>query len=187
MAPSKVFIYAFDRKTHSLKADPHGEYLSPPGTGPRHVSFHPNGRMAYVFCELTADLQTLHWDAPAGKLSLAQTISTNSADFKGKSTVAEIAVSRDGRFVYAPNRGENALVSYSANPAGELTFLQRLPSGGDPWSFTVHPTGRWMLVANEHTNKVQVVAIDPASGKMTDTNVAITTPTPVSISFVSSV
>jgi 6-phosphogluconolactonase len=188
LGADKVFIYAFDRKTHSLKQDPHGEYVSPPGSGPRHVSFHPNGRVAYVFCELTADLQTVRWNAAAGKLSLLQTTSTNSADFKGKSSIAEIAVSRDGRFVYVSNRGENTLVSYSVNPAsGELAFAQRLTSGGDPWSFTIHPTGRWLLVANEHTNKVQVIAIDPTSGKLTDTGVAIATPTPVSISFVSSV
>ncbi len=188
LGTDKVYIYALDRKTHALQQDPHGEYVLPPGSGPRHVSFHPSGKVAYVFCELTADLQTVHWDARAGKLSLAQTTSTNSADFKGKSSIAEIAVSRDGRFVYVSNRGENTLVSYSVTPAtGELTFLQRITSGGDPWSFTIHPTGRWMLVANEHTNKVQVIAIDPAAGKMTDTNVAITTPTPVSISFVESV
>jgi 6-phosphogluconolactonase len=188
LGADKVFIYTFDRKTHSLKQDPHSEYASPPGSGPRHVSFHPNSRIAYVFCELTADLQTLHWDARAGRLSLMQTTSTNSADFKGKSSIAELAVSRDGRFVYVSNRGENTLVSYSAATAtGELTFLQRITSGGDPWSFTIHLSGRWLLVANEHTNKVQVIAIDPASGKLTDTNTAITTPAPVSISFVQSV
>jgi 6-phosphogluconolactonase len=189
LGADRVFVYPFDRATHALNPDPPGQerhFACTPGSGPRHVGFHSNGHTAYVFCELTAELQVLAWDATAGKLTLSQTLSTNSADFKGKSAAAELAVSRDGRFVYVSNRGEFSLVVYSANrDTGALTFLQRVASGGDPWSFGLHPSGRWLLVAAQDVDKVNVFAVDPSSGRLTDTGRSIATPTPVCVSFVS--
>ena len=191
LGADRVFVYPFDRATHALKQDPPGSdrnYVSPPGTGPRHLALHPNKRVVYLFCELTADLQVLAWDAAAGKLTRTQMLSTNSPGFKGKPAASEITESRDGRFVYVSNRGEFSLVVYAANrETGELSFVQRLSAGGDPWSFALHRNGRWLLVANQDVNKVSVFAVDPASGRLTDTGRSITTKTPVSLSFVASV
>lgn len=187
LGADRVFVYPFDRAAHALEPDPSGQerhYAAAPGSGPRHLAFHPNGRALYLYCELTADLQVLRWDAAEGRLALTQTVSTNSAGFAGKSAAAEVAVSRDGRFVYASNRGENTLVVYgAARDGGELTFLQRLPGIGDPWSFALHPNGRWLLVANEHTNSVAVYGVEPSSGRLTETGRSIATPNPVCISF----
>lgn len=189
LGADRVFVYPFDRAARVLRPDPPGaerHYVAPPGSGPRHVAFHPSGRVAYLFTELTAQIQTLRWDAAAGRLTLLQTVPTNSAQFAGHTEAAELAVSRDGRFVYASNRGDNTIVAYSVDrTSGQLTFLQRVTAGGDPWSFSLHPGGRWMLIANEHTNNVAVWRVDPASGRMTDTGVSVSTPAPVCVCFVS--
>jgi len=188
LGADRVFVYPFDRATQTLQPDPAAaerHYVAPPGSGPRHVAFHPGGRVAYLFTELTAEIQTLHWDAAAGRLSLLQTVPTNSAQFTGHTEAAELAVSRDGRFVYASNRGENTIVAYSVDRgSGQLTLLQRLTAGGDPWSFGLHPTGRWMLIANEHTSNVAVWRVDRLTGRLTDTGATVATPTPVCVCFV---
>lgn len=187
LGADRVFVYPFDRAAHVLRPDAPGaerHWVAPPGSGPRHITFHPNGRFAYVFCELVAEIHTLSWDTVAGKLSQLQTVPTNSPQFNGRTAAAELAISRDGRFVYASNRGENTIVAFSVDTGtGELTLLQRLTAGGDPWSFSIHPGGRWMLIANEHTNNVAVFSIDPATGRMTDTGKSVSTPTPVCVCF----
>ena len=107
----------------------------------------------------------------------------NDASFAGQPSGAEVAVSADGRFVYAANRGDNALLAYRVDAAsGMLSPVQRLPSGGQaPWSFTLHPSGRWMLVAHQKSGTVDVVGIDPASGVLTATGRTVAVAAPVSL------
>ena len=92
----------------------------------------------------------------------------------------------DGRFVYAANRGDNALLVYRVDAAsGMLSPVQRLPSGGQaPWSFTLHASGRWMLVAHQKSGTVDVVGIDPASGRLAATGRAVAVPAPVCVTIV---
>jgi len=129
---------------------------------------------------------TLRWDAAQGRLTQIQSLPISSPGFQGAKSGAELAVSHDGRFVYVEDRAENTLVVYGVNPAsGELTLLQRVSSGGErPWSFAIHASGKWMLVANQRSGKVNVFSIDPASGLLSDTGHAVAVPTPVSLTFV---
>ncbi|MFD7707832.1 lactonase family protein [Streptomyces sp. NPDC059785] len=187
----RVFVYDYDRATHRLSGDGSGgpdgpgAFATAPGSGPRRLAFHPGGRTVYLLNELTADLQTLHWDARRGVLTSRQVLSTNSPEHTGTTSAAELAVSRDGRHVYASNRGENALVVYSAAPGtGLLTEIQRLPCGGvTPWSFALHPGGRWLFVANEASGTVDLFRVDPASGRLTATGTGVAVPFPDCIAF----
>ncbi len=128
----------------------------------------------------------LRWDQAQGRLILVQTLPVTSNAFTGVKNGAEIAVSRDGRFVYVENRAENELVVYRVNgESGMLSLIQRTSSGGEkPWGFAIHPSGKWMLVANQHSGKVNVFVIDPASGRLSDTGESANMPTPVAIDFV---
>lgn len=184
----RVFVHHFDRATRTLSAGgPTGpsSYPTEPGSGPRRVAFHPNGRTLYLLNELTADLQTLAWEPRNGLLTHRQTLSTDTPDFTGTKSASDLAVSRDGRFVYAGNRGENSLVVLAVDPRTDLlTTIQRIPCGGvTPWGFSVHPGGRWLLVANEASNTVNVFGIDQRSGELTDTGTSISVPNPDSITF----
>lgn len=187
LGTDKVWVLPFDgpdQKYGSEDPAAHASYISPPGSGPRHIAAHPDGRTLYLITELSAEIQTLNWDAATGVLEHRQTVSLNSPGFAGAGSGAEIAVSRDGRFVYASNRGENSLVVYAVDRrAKTLTQVQSLPSGGDkPWHFAIHPGGRWLLVANRDANAVRVFRID-RSGRLSDTGRTLASPTPVHVHF----
>jgi 6-phosphogluconolactonase len=177
----KVFIRRFDRATRQLSADGvpgPGYYSVTAGDAPRRIEFHPGGRVAYLLCELGADIQTLSWDPRTATLTQLQDQSIDTAGFTGTPSAAELALSADGRFVYVSNRGQNSLLAYSADSrTGLLTLVQRTDCGGDnPWSISVHPGGRWMFVANRLSNTVNLFSIDKASGTLTSTGTSITVP-----------
>jgi 6-phosphogluconolactonase (cycloisomerase 2 family) len=180
----KVFIYGFDPGSGALSAA-RGSYALPAGSGPRRLLFHPDGRTAYLLSELSADLQVVEWSPRAPSLTLRQTISTDSAGFQGTKSAAELAVSRDGRFVYASSRGENALVVFAVDPATRmLSVVQRISCAGNvPWSFTIHRSGRWLLVANELSNAVNLFSIDPSTGTLANTGRSIAVPNPDCLTF----
>ncbi|MFH8469033.1 lactonase family protein [Streptomyces sp. NPDC017991] len=179
----RVFVHAYDRASHRLSArtpDGPGSFATAPGSGPRRLAFHPNGRTVYLLNELTADIQVLRWDAGAGVLTPRRLLTTNAPGHTGTTSAAELAISRDGRHVYVSNRGDNALVVFSADPdTGLLTESQRLPCGGvTPWSFSLHPGGRWLFVANEASSTVDLFHVDPKSGHLTDAGTSVAVPSP---------
>ncbi len=189
LGADRVFVYRFDRTAHTLSPDNGAHprsFVVPPGSGPHHLEFGLNGRFAYLLNELTADVMTLRWDQQQGFLTLVQTVPISSPAFQGTKSGSEIAVSRDGRFVYVSNRGENTLLVYRVNAdSGELSLVQRTSCGGKlPWTFALHASGAWMLVANKGSNQVNVFRVDPASGMLSNTGQSVDTPDPVSIAFV---
>jgi 6-phosphogluconolactonase (cycloisomerase 2 family) len=179
----RVFVYRYDRGRLSAAAAP--GYATAAGSGPRRIVFQRGGQVAYLLNELTADLHVLDWDARDGSLTARQILSTDTAGHTGTSSAAELRLGEDGRFVYASNRGENMLVVLAADThTGELTPVQHQPCGGSvPWSFTIHRSGRWLLVANEASGTVNVFAVDPQAGTVTATGVSATVPTPDGITF----
>lgn len=188
LGADRVFVYGFDRASHALMPDGGPDprsFITPPGSGPRHAAFGLNGQFVYLLNELTAQIMVLRWDGAQGRLTPVQTVQTSSQDFQGARSGAEVAVSRDGRFVYVEDRGENAIVVYRVNAeTGELSLVQRTSSGGDkPWGFAIDPSGRWMLVANQKSGKVNAFSIDPSSGRVSDTGQSVDIASPVSIAF----
>lgn len=189
MGADRVFVYGFDRATRALQPDDASaprSYQAPAGSGPRRAVFGAQGRVVYVLNELSAEITTLRWDAVPGKLTPVQTLALSGPEFEGAKSASEFALSRDGRFAYVANRGENQLIVYRVDAAsGELAPVQRLPSGGEaPWAFDIHPSGQWMLVANHRSQRVNLFRIDTATGLLSNTGVALESPTPVSVLFV---
>lgn len=191
LGADRVFIYALDRSTHALSALPSPvgasrAYVAPPGSGPRHLVLSYDGHFVWLLNELTAEVTTLRWDAQQGQLIHVQTQAISSAAFTGTRSGAEILLSPDGRFVYIEDRGERTLVAYRVNAdTGELDFVQRIASGGEvPWGMAIHASGRWLLVAHQRSNTVNVFSIDPATGVLANTGESATAPAAVSITFV---
>jgi 6-phosphogluconolactonase len=185
----RIFVYHFDGATRILTpAQPPFE-STPSGSGPRHLVFHPNGKFLYLDTELTAELRAYRWDANNGRLHLVQTLSPYPTGYSGKEKSAgEIAISRDGRFLYVSLRGDqDSIVGYAVNKrAGTLKEIQRISSQGKtPWSFGIDPSGHWMLVTNEASNSVTVFGIDPATGKLNATDESLSIPKPVTVAFYS--
>ncbi|RXH54087.1 lactonase family protein [Granulicella sibirica] len=162
----KIFIYRFDAATGSLTPSDPETVQAPQGSGPRHITFHPNGRWAYLITEMGSSILLYDWDAKRGTLNEKQQISALPADFKGVSTSAEIRVHPNGRFLYATNRGRNSVAVFAIDRAsGRLSPLQDIPSGGrTPRNFDFDPSGRWLLVTNHDSDTAAVFAINPDTG-----------------------
>jgi 6-phosphogluconolactonase len=183
LGADRIFIYRLDAASHQLSpAEPAFEQVTP-GSGPRHLAFHPNGRWVFVLTELSAEVLAYRWDH--GHLQLVQTATTLAPDFAGKKSGAEIALSRNGRYLYISNRGENAIVVYAVNArTGALHEEQRIGSQGEvPWSFAFDPSGRWMLVANETSGNVAVFKVDPATGRLAATEESLSVPHADNVTF----
>lgn len=139
-----------------------------PGTGPRHVVFHPNGKYVYVFGELSSDVVAMTYDKETGKLEPFQTISTipeTHTEFNGG---AAIRISSDGKFLYASNRGHNSLVVYSVNESdGTLELIGWTPTEGDiPRDFALDPSGNFVVVGHQESDNLTLFERNVETGRL---------------------
>ena len=185
----EVLIYRFSATKGTLAPnDPPYAKLNP-GSGPRHVAFHPNGKFAYVLTELESSVTTFAYRASNGSLSPLQTISTLSTlrkDYSGPKEAAEIAVHPNGKFLYASNRaGIDTISAFSINPAkGTLSLRDEYPTlGKTPRNFGIDPTGKFLLAANQESNNIEIFRIDSTTGALTPTGEIAQVPAPVCIAF----
>ncbi len=164
LGADRVFVYRFDAAKGTL--EPHGAGTLEPGSGPRHLAFHPGGKYVYVINELLSTLTVFSYDGEKGALTSLQTLSCLPAGFSGTSWTAEVAVSPDGRFVYGSNRGDDSLAVFAVDPAtGRLTVKGHAPIGGKyPRHFTIDPTGRFILAGHQNSGTIAVLRLDPATG-----------------------
>ena len=183
----KVLIYHFDGTKGKLTANlpPAGEVA--PGSGPRHLAFHPSGKIVFVNNEMTSTVTSFAYDPTRGSLTEIHTLSTLPQPTPGNST-AETVVHPSGKFVYVSNRGHDSVAIFQCDPAtGRLTAIGHQSTGGKtPRNFNIDPVGRYLLAANQSTNNVVVFRIDPSSGKLTPTGDSIEVGSPVCVKFVSS-
>ena len=158
----------------------------PPGSGPRHLVFHPHKPFAYVISELQSKVTVFHYMEQQGVFEPLQTLSTLPADFKGPNLGAEIKIAPSGRFVYTSNRGHDSLAIYAVDQeTGRLTLVGHESTQGiGPRDFTVDPSGALLLVANQDTDTVVTFWIDQDSGMLTATGHVAEVPTPVCLQLV---
>lgn len=162
----KIIAYRINESDKKLEF--HGETQLTPGSGPRHLAFHPNGKFAYVINELNSTVMVFRYISAEGRLEMLQTISTLPDDFEGESYCAEIAVSEDGRTVYGSNRGHDSIVVFSVDASsGELSPLQYISTeGGHPRHFSLMPGGKFMIVANRDGNNLVLYKVDSDNGTL---------------------
>ncbi len=182
----KLLVYRFDSVNGKLTPnDPPSGHLKP-GSGPRHIAFHPNGHYAYVISEMGNTVTAFDWDGDKGSFNELQSVSTLPKDFKGENSTAEIAVHPSGRYLYGSNRGHDSIVVYAIDPAtGTLTFVEDVPTlGKEPRNFALDPTGAWLFAANQNSNTVAVFHIDPQNGRLHPAGKPFEVFSPVCIIFV---
>jgi 6-phosphogluconolactonase len=182
----EIVVYRFDSRNGSLtKNDPPFAKLDP-GVGPRHLSFHPNGRFAYVANELKSTITAFSYDRSRGALRKLGTVSTLPKDSSRANDAAEIHVHPSGKFLFASNRGHDSIAVFSINPkSGELALLRDVSTEGKtPRNFEIDPTGAFLFVANQDSGNIVVFRIDPQTGKLTPTGQVLSVPSPVSLRFV---
>lgn len=154
------------------------------GSGPRHLTFHPNGMLAYLMTEFSSEVIVLRYHSDNGHFTEEQYISTIPADFSENNQGSAIHISADGRFVYAGNRGHNSIAVFRVEETGELSFLEHTPTEGDwPRDFEIDPTGRFVVASNQESSNLVLFARDENTGKLTLLQSDITVPHPVCVKF----
>ena len=174
----QVLAYRLDAVTSKLTVNEAQSSVSvEPGSGPRHLTFHPNGKRVYLINELKNTVTFFSYEPESGKLTTQQTISTLPADFDGITHTADVKITPDGRFLYGTNRGHDSIACYRIGDDGQLTLIKIEPSlGKGPQNLLITPDGQWVICANMPGNNVVVFKIDSQSGELMATGDPVTVP-----------
>jgi 6-phosphogluconolactonase (cycloisomerase 2 family) len=163
----RIVVGTFDAGRGLLTPGDHHEVALPPGDGPRHFAFHPNGRWFYSIQEEGSTIVLFDWDGTAGRLTSRQTISSLPPGYAGSNFCSEILVSADGRFVYGGNRLHDTVGIFAVGGTGELTFVADEPTRGNyPRSFNFDPTGRFLYCCNQRADNVTAFRVDAKTGRL---------------------
>ena len=160
-------------------------YKVEPGSGPRHLTFHPNGQFAYLINELSGKVTVFRYTN--SHLEPVQYIASDTSEGIGGKGSADIHVSPDGKFLYASNRANtNNIAIFNINDTdGKLTLVGHQPTGQHPRNFIITPNGKYLLVAGMNSNLIQFFGIDKNTGLLReDTSKRITVDRPVCLKFV---
>jgi 6-phosphogluconolactonase len=161
----KIFVWKFDEKKGTLTANDLPAVSLPPGDGPRHLHFHPNGKWLYSIQEEGSTIVLFDYDAATGRLASRQTISTLPPKFAGSNFCSGILVSADGKFVYAGNRLHDSIGIFSVGASGTLTYVgEEWTHGNYPRSFNFDPTGQFLYSCNQRGDNIAVFRVDRKSG-----------------------
>lgn len=166
----EIVVWKFDAEHGLLTANDPPVVALPPGDGPRHFAFHPNGRWFYSIQEEGSTLVLFDYDDTIGRLSARQTVSTLPAGFGGSNFCSEVVVSRDGRFLYAGNRLHDSVGIFSIGPTGELRMIGDEGTRGNyPRSFAFDPTGQFFYCCNQRGDTIAVFRADRDTGLLSFT------------------
>jgi 6-phosphogluconolactonase len=178
-----IHIYSLDATKAELK--PAGVYKAQPGSGPRTLHFHPNGSAAYSMNELNSSVDVLNWNKSDGSLKFVTNIKLPIEHTDAVSTGCDTVITKDGRYVYFANRGDDFLYACKADPGtGALTPIARSSCGGKtPRNFKLDPTEKWMLVANQNSDLISVLARNPQTGELANEGKSYACPAPMCILF----
>jgi 6-phosphogluconolactonase len=162
------------------------ETVLAPGSGPRHLTFHPTHPVAFASCELDCTLAVMDVDEATGRLHPRTTVSTLPADVDGGSIAAEVCVHPDGRRVYVSNRGHDSIATFCLDePGADPELLGHVSSGGrTPRHFAIHPSGRLLLVANQDSDNVVAFELDDRAALPRRADILVEVSQPVCITFV---
>ncbi len=175
----QVLTYRLDAA--AAKLSPHRQPFvrTPPGAGPRHLAFHPNGKQIYVINELGNSITVMDYESDGGMLIERQTISTLPAGFDGTSYCADVKITPHGRFLYGTNRGHDSIAAYRLGEDGRLTLIGIEPSlGKGPQNLAITPGGELLLCANMPGDNVAVFRIDPQTGRLSAVGPTLSMPRP---------
>ncbi|MFD9903822.1 lactonase family protein [Streptomyces sp. NPDC059063] len=175
-----VYTYRLDPKAGRLR--PVSYAALRPGAGPRHLTFHPSGRHAYLANEVDNTVVVCAYDPASGRLTPGEPQSTGTKPGV-TSYPAQLVVTRDGRFAYLANRGDNTLARYAVEASGaRLRLLDTVPVSGDfPRHLALSPSQRLLFTANQRSGSVSVFHVDADTGELTPTGEPFTAPVAVCV------
>jgi len=186
LGSDKLMCYRFNSANGTVQPSAGGHVALDPGTGPRHIDFHPNGKFAYLVEELTSNVVVLK----KGKLGKWEPIQRQFAlppYYRGPANGADIHISADGKFLYYSNRANaNTIAIFSVNPTtGMVTKADDVYTQGEkPRHFSIDPSGNYLLAGNQESNEVVIFKRDPFTGLLTDNGTRIKVGKPVCFKWI---
>lgn len=172
-------LYAHAILADGRLAEKRSEIAITPGNGPRHMRFNSKGDRAYLLNELSSDVDV--FAVKGGQLEKIQSIpaDTSAAQVKGS---ADIHISPNGKWLLASNRiSSNQVVVFKIEADGKLTRVFHQNVAKIPRNFTFDPSGKFVLVASQEEDLVQVFKFNNVSGTLTDSHQDILVKSPVSL------
>jgi 6-phosphogluconolactonase len=178
----RILPYAFDAERGALVPAAAGNEARP-GSGPRHLAFHPNGKWAYVIHELESRVTHYRYNGMTGALTEAQSLSCLPPGGAGENYGSAIQVDPRGRFLYLSNRGQDGIAHFRIDAGdGSLAFAGSAPSGGRfPRHFTLDPEGRFLIAANQRSDALAVFLVDEGTGALEPIGAGASVPAPACV------
>lgn len=185
LGTDKIMSFRFDRQRGKLIPNKKPWVAVKPGAGPRHLTFHPNGKYAYLINEMHLTVSAFAFDRIRGNLMEVQTLPTLPREPTAADSGADIHVSPDGRFLYCSNRGHDSIAAFKVDlRSGKLTFVAHESTGGKtPRNFAIDPTGAFLLAANQNSDNIVSFRLDPKTGRLSATGHVAEVPSPVCLKF----
>ena len=187
LGTDKVLIYAFDKESGILTPNPAQPFFSlAPGSGPRHLAFHPDGSSLYIVNELNSTITACRFDGSTGTITMLNSESTVEESHEGMKYPAAVRVHPNGKYVYASTRGENSCISaFEIKEPGTISRIQVMEQVPNwPRDFNLDPSGKYMLVAGERSNEIRLYLVNAKTGLLTETSSVAELPSPASILFI---
>ena len=163
----QVSVYQIDNTVSKLVKAPTPAIIMTPGSGPRHLTFHPTLKVVYVVNELACAVSVVFLNAD-GSFTTVETVSALPKGYDQPNTCADIHISKDGRFLYASNRGLNTIAIFSVDAkSGKIVQIgQESTKGETPRNFTLSPDEDFLLVANQNSQNIVAFRRDAKTGKL---------------------
>ncbi|QHW32154.1 lactonase family protein [Paenibacillus rhizovicinus] len=182
LGTDEMVHYRIDHEAQKLVR--HHATKTAAGAGPRHMAFNSAGDRLYVVHELDCNVAVYSYDGETSEAALLQSVSTLPEGFAGENTCADIHVTKDGRYLYASNRGHDSIAVYRILQDGQLDRVEIVSSGGrTPRNFAISPDGQFLLAANQDSDTIIAFRIDAATGRLHATGESFETVKPVCIVF----
>jgi len=187
LGADKLFVYKLDADKGVLAPNDPPSVSVPPGSGPRHLTFHPNGKWVYVVTEMGSTVIGYNYDAATGTLHQMDQARILPDDFKYQTTSAEVQIDPTGKFLYTSTRiALNLLTVFTIDQStGKLARVAYQDTMGRiPRHFRIDPTGKFLLVANQQSDNVILFSINPRDGRLTMSGPPMDVPAPICVKFV---
>src|SRR5215471_12479863 len=181
----RIFVFRFDAATGKLAPTEQGSVKSRSGAGPRHLAFHPIRPIVWVLNELDSTITTYSFDTESGALQALQVLSILRPEFTGDSTAAEIAVLTSVPVVYVSIRGQDAVAALGVIARDGTLRLVAWQStlGKTPRFIGLDPAGYNLYAANEQSDTVNTLRIDPQTAHPIAASNIVQNASPVTIVF----
>lgn len=181
----QVKVYNFNAATGAMTPNEPAFTKVKAGSGPRHFSFHPSGKYAYVINEMACTVTAFNWNAAKGTLTEIDTITTLPGPVEKGFSTAEVVAHPNGKFVYGSNRGHNTIAVFQVDAAtGKLkTVEHKSTQGAVPRNFSIDPTGQFLIAANQNTDTIVPFRINQTSGALEQVGAPVKAPVPVCVRY----